>query len=120
MAGPPKSADNIDLTTDQGLLLCLKCRCCGHLTLDCSLAEWRPEFEWEYSEKRRMFTFDSPLTADGEDLCSRCVALDVLSMLSQRPPWRNQNALNKAFENPSGPIKFLGKTGTIEFKSNCQ
>lgn len=100
-------------------LLCLKCRGSGHVVRDCLSTEWLHEYDWDFSERRRSFAFDAPTTALNE-LCPRCISLEVLSTLNKHPPWCDQNELEKAFEALDEPIKYLGKTGTVIYTSNCQ
>lgn len=100
--------------------LCLKCRKAGHIASKCASHRWPSDgFAWLLSEGRRAMDCGSPSEISEEKLCKRCQDLDVLQLLQEELAWETTSALNKLGLAGTDNFQSLGKTGSIEFWSDC-
>ena len=102
-------------------LLCLRCRCAGHIVNDCKSDVLGPEYLWMFSEPRKKMDFRSAGSSPSSEnsICQRCRELDLIRLLGLYPPWTTQDQLTHAFDNGHELIRSLGQTGTIEFWEGC-
>ena len=103
----------------QGTLLCLKCRGEGHIVDDCTSAESIGELEWMFSDTRRSFNIECMRPKSEDNICSRCLSLDLLSLLESRPAWTQQSQFKDAYEEGHASIRSLGRAGAIQFQKDC-
>lgn len=104
---------------DERNLLCLKCRQCGHTVDGCPQAEFNDLKDWMFSQQRLSMDFKQAWDDTESTTCDRCAGLDLLDILSARPPWKTQQQLSDAFENGHHVMRNLGKVGSIRFHSEC-
>jgi hypothetical protein len=86
---------------------------------DCPYSQWFPELDWFFSSARKNLYFGNDLETAQEELCTQCRDLDILRVLHEEIPWRHKDELDKVLADGSKYIRSLGKTGSIEFWSNC-
>lgn len=63
--------------------------------------------------------FESAWNSEDHHICDRCRALGLLGILNANPPWRTQSELMKAYQDGHPSIWSLGRTGWIEFWTDC-
>jgi hypothetical protein len=99
--------------------LCLRCRQAGHIMNNCPYSQWFSELDWFFSPARKSLYFGNDLETAQEELCTRCRDLNILRFLHEEIPWSRGGELDKVPADGSKYIRSLGKTGSIEFWSNC-
>jgi hypothetical protein len=108
-----------EMDATNSTLLCLKCRQAGHLVDKCPSAHWLPEFDWFLSPARKGMKSGNGSSRFQQELCKRCRLLDLPRFLHEEIPWKSGPELNEAARDGSEHIRSLGKTGAIEFWSDC-
>lgn len=106
-----KDAANLDRA-----LLCLKCRHPGHCVSDCPSTHWPSETAWFISPLRKRFNFRAN---SDESLCERCLALNIPGLLNEDVKWNSRNDLNLIASKGSPHLQAIGKTGSIQYWSDC-
>lgn len=100
-------------------LLCLKCRTTGHVVDQCPSNRWASEFGWFFSPARMAMNFSSKNDAIQQALCGRCQDLNLLQLLHEDIPWESLSDLDQAAREGSQYIRSIGRTGSVEFRTNC-
>jgi hypothetical protein len=103
-----------------GTLLCLKCRYPGHYVHNCPSKDWSPEMIWPISQPRKLFNVDKGSEMTQSVLCQRCTALDISRLLNEDIEWNSRQELNSAASSGSRHIRAIGKTGSIQYWSDCR
>lgn len=102
------------------VLLCLKCRGRNHDVDHCTSKIWASELSWMFSPARRSVSLGTVFSDTSEVICPRCESLNLIELLELHPPWNSQSELSGAFEDDHESIRNLGRTGSIQFWTDCR
>ena len=108
-----------DVISSQRGLLCLKCRLPGHCVKDCPQTPWLPELLWTFMPHRKLFNVGGDSETTQARLCERCRVLNIADLLDEDIEWQSRAKLNSAASKGSPHFRTIGKTGSIQYWSNC-
>jgi hypothetical protein len=85
----------------------------------CPSDSWEAEIGWFFSPSRMTIDLGSTWSDSDQFICSRCESLDLVRFFETRPPWNAQSDFTENFDEQKDFTRSLGKTGSVQFWTNC-